>query len=1279
MTQMSLNTDKFSANLKRTQNELKVAKNEILEAGDGIQKFGTNLETLGQKFNAINNAIQKNNDKMKLYKDEIDKINAKTKEQVNGLKTLSDAKDKASKKYDEMVKVYGKESEEAKKAKEEVDKLSKQYKQQEKSIEGNVKKMDEYTVQLSNIKRENSGLETELKKTTDAIEKEADMFLKASDKLETASNKMKNIGDGFSNIGDSILKITTPIIAGGTAIAKFSMDFEDAMAKVSTLSDQSGIPLDTFKEKIIALSNETGKPVNELAESLYEVLSSGVEAGKSVEFLAMANQLSVAGFTDTGKAVDVLTTAINAYGLEVDDAQRISDVLIETQNLGKTTIDQLASSLGKVIPTASANSVSIEQLGASYALMTSNGIATAESTTYLNSMLNELSKTGSDADGALKEMTGKTFKELSEEGKSLSDVLGILSEYAEASGLNLTDMFGSAEAGKAALVLAKDEGQKFNDVLKEMEGALGSTQKGFDKVDDTAGTKLKKSINELKNSFLDMGDNLAPIISRVSDAIKKVADAIGDMDDEQIDNIINWTKMGVEIGVASKLLGGTLTVFGNVTSGLSKLTGFISNVSSASGELGTVATVAGKAVGGTGFAGSLSMLSSVALPLVATIGALGAGFAVVKAGVDVASASAVTAKDEFNLLEIGMSKLMGVQLRSREELEETGLIYKQFSENVSPEFRDAVEGMREDIAEFNLAISETSLDGAFTQEELDSLRTQVQGAVDGAISAINEKQAETNEALSNLFATDGVFSEKETELMNWWSTRGTKEKEEAIRLQTEINEIEDTAFNEGRALTPEEEQAILDRYERIKQIELMAKARNSDELKLAEVDFQNQIVSLDADGASKLIQQKIKQADELLLQKQNEIDLVREQIKSGYDQMSEDEKRHADETLAQLDIAEADYLEQDRIFRENLFKQAFEGNSKLEEEIDRYSGELLTNADKRCKDELELLTTNYANMNKVTESGMYRMLNKVTGSYDDMYIEVDEKTGDIIGAVKTWTDEQGMHTEDVIGYNKKIKGDMQTTADKIVQDYNRMARGTVNSSGEIIGANGEVIGSLKDIKVQADGTRTGIVNLNGQKVRITVDKWGTITDLNEINSSANYASRDRTSRIYFQSYGLDAINYTYRNGVAVPLYATGTPNNPENTTAIINEKGWELVDTKPNVSAFALGSNSVGDLAYIPEGTRIKSNLTSTQEMKAEIKAEVAKYNNNITVDDFKYLIGQVIKAIKENGGADVDISNNFNIQQSIDTEFDENRLANNIDKLLVKDLRKFGKIMPKR
>lgn len=73
--------------------------------------------------------------------------------------------------------------------------------------------------------------------------------------------------------------------------------------------------------------------------------------------------------------------------MSADKVSTVSDMLVQTQNKGKVTVGELASSMGKIIPTANASNVSLEQLCTGYAIMTSKGIAAAETTTYMNSML----------------------------------------------------------------------------------------------------------------------------------------------------------------------------------------------------------------------------------------------------------------------------------------------------------------------------------------------------------------------------------------------------------------------------------------------------------------------------------------------------------------------------------------------------------------------------------------------------------------------------------------------------------------------------------------------------------------------------------------------------------------------------------------------------------------------------------------------------------------------------------------------------------------------------
>lgn len=339
---------------------------------------------------------------------------------------------------------------------------------------------------------------------------------------------LKKVGESVSSVGKKLTAgLTLPIVGVGVASSKLSIDFEKSFAKVSTLLDSSSTDFDKYKKDIKNASKEMGVSIDKYSEAVYQSISAGVDQAKAVEFTTQAVKLAKGGFTETATAVDLMTTIMNSYGDKAGDVNSIMDSLINTQNKGKTTVDELASSMGKIIPIANGLNVPFNTLNGAMASLTAGGIATAEATTYLKSMLNELGKGGTKVAGILKEETGKSFSELMNEGMPLSEVLGILQSNAEANGLAFNDLFGSSEAATAALALMRDGGADLDQKIKEITETTGSANEAFEKMEDTAGAKLEKAFNSVKVSLIDVGDALAPLIEKFAEFIDKIADWIG--------------------------------------------------------------------------------------------------------------------------------------------------------------------------------------------------------------------------------------------------------------------------------------------------------------------------------------------------------------------------------------------------------------------------------------------------------------------------------------------------------------------------------------------------------------------------------------------------------------------------------------------------------------------------------------------------------------------------------------------------------------------------------
>lgn len=460
---------------------------------------------------------------------------------------------------------------------------------------------------------------------------ELDKTWKGVQKVDENVSKMNQTFQGLESAGATLTRnVTLPLVGMGTAAVTMAMSFEESFAKVSTMFGGVNVDTDNLKNKVLELSDATGVSANELNEGLYNALSAGIpvteDMGSAMEFLTTATELSKAGFSTSAQAVDILTTAINAYGLEADDATRISDILMQAQNSGKTTIGELASVLGNVIPTASAANVNIENVATSMAHLTANGIPTAQAATKVNAMLSELSTTGSKTDKVLREQTGKSFAELSDEGYNLADVLAIVDENASSNGLTLKDMFGSVEAGTAALTIAKEDGEEYKDILDKMGESAGNTSEAFEIMNNTPMNEMKKAMENLKNAGIELGTELIPIVLDIVDGVSEMVNWFKELDPETQDIIIKG-------GLLLAVLGPVASVIGKVGGAATGLYGAIKKVGTQFGLFQTASEALDGSLPGTAAtigktSGVFGAMSGTAFGAAAGIGAVATALAV---------------------------------------------------------------------------------------------------------------------------------------------------------------------------------------------------------------------------------------------------------------------------------------------------------------------------------------------------------------------------------------------------------------------------------------------------------------------------------------------------------------------------------------------------------------------------------------------------------------------------------------------------------------------------
>lgn len=315
-------------------------------------------------------------------------------------------------------------------------------------------------------------------------------------------------------------------MAGGFAVAGkglfASVDFDAQMREVFTLLP--GITADAMSQmsaQVKGFATDFGVLPNEVVPALYQSLSAGVPQDNVFEFLETAQQAAKGGATDLTTAVDGITSATNAFAASGLSATEASDLMFTAVKLGKTDFEQLSNSLFNVAPTAAALGVQFGDVTAALAAMTAQGVPTSVATTQMRQLFVELSKTGSKTATVFEDAAGKSFQEFIAAGGNTADALAVLEGAAAESGVSISDLFGSVEAGAAALSLTGANTDSFRNALAEMDEAGGATATAF----DTMNGGLRPLIDRFKAfgqvALIWLGDKAVPAIEAVIELVQR--------------------------------------------------------------------------------------------------------------------------------------------------------------------------------------------------------------------------------------------------------------------------------------------------------------------------------------------------------------------------------------------------------------------------------------------------------------------------------------------------------------------------------------------------------------------------------------------------------------------------------------------------------------------------------------------------------------------------------------------------------------------------------------
>jgi len=514
--------------LKGIASEQRELKSEMKLCSSEFKETQNSMEALEEKSIILSKQYDTQSRKVELYSKAVEESGQKQEESKRKLENLTSEYEDAERALQDLTQETNASEESIEAQRRTVTELETELRSAQRGFDGardstqrwqtNLNNANAELVDINRVIERNDTHLNEARESTDRCATSIDEYGRhvsdASDESEEFGRTSSEGIDMLANalVAAGIAKSVEEIAKVLIACTENSKEFQVVISKISTVADIQKISMSEMKTQILELSNELGIATGIIGESTYNAISAAVDSASAVAFVGDATKLAIGGFTDTTTTVDLLTTSLNAYKLGIEETSAVSDMLVMTQNLGKTTVGELASSMGNVIPIASAYNVEMNNLTSAYATLTINGIKTAEATTYLKGMFNELGDSGSAVGGILLEKTGKSFGTLMQTGSSLGDVIDILGKSVDYDNAAFNGLWSSSEAGVGALTILGVGAEKFNGTLQTMNDSAGATEEAFNKMSNTtehAENKFRTSTENLKTAI---GDELMPAL-----------------------------------------------------------------------------------------------------------------------------------------------------------------------------------------------------------------------------------------------------------------------------------------------------------------------------------------------------------------------------------------------------------------------------------------------------------------------------------------------------------------------------------------------------------------------------------------------------------------------------------------------------------------------------------------------------------------------------------------------------------------------------------------------
>lgn len=343
-----------------------------------------------------------------------------------------------------------------------------------------------------------------------------------------ADRSTRRLDRALSRLGRTVATIGLAALA--SQAARVAIEFDDSLAKVSTLVGVAREQVQGWRGDLQRLAVDAGRGPTELANALFVVTSAGERGAGALEVVDRSARAAAVGLGQTEQIARAVTAAIQAYGPAQLDAARATDVLVATVREGNLEASELAGVLGRVLGIASQVGVSFGEVGGFIATFTRLGVDSAEAVTALRGILSALLKPTADADAALRRY-GTSLAGLREEirQRGLARALVDLIQRLDGNDDALTKLIPNIRALAGVFGVAGAQADAYLEIADKVVNSTGILSEAFEGVADRPGQAMRRLGAQIDNLRIAFGDELARGAAEAAGSLDEVTASAEDL------------------------------------------------------------------------------------------------------------------------------------------------------------------------------------------------------------------------------------------------------------------------------------------------------------------------------------------------------------------------------------------------------------------------------------------------------------------------------------------------------------------------------------------------------------------------------------------------------------------------------------------------------------------------------------------------------------------------------------------------------------------------------